>query len=786
MTNRIPLIVNAGAAQIQELASSDNLIVAANVITGGIKTDGYYYANGTPVTFSGSNTGNIGFDNYNIYNTQGDGVIISNFNFVTAEAETAYVQIPAGNSSADLNIVQEQGNVRLVANTVSWNFDTTGNLSVPVNINFNGGGIYQTLNEDFYTRVSDNEDEGWTLFNVVDDGAGTVFTQTELDNSGFVIRTDVAGSNYQWNFDNQGRLNLPGNINGIYGGNTSFYAYDNGSGGSVELKTISYAGDALGSNVRVSQSNATISTSSGSYTWKFDSNGVLTLPGQSAQINTINSGWAFSETIIDITYNTPAVITISANVFPGPVTGQVTIAGVNPPVQANGTWYYEAVDSNQFALYTDAELTQPVNPSSWPGYVDGGTAVCLGGHDLVVSAGNINFSTGQNGNESTWAFGSDGNLTLPSNTFAVNYANGTPVSLGGGSNTGNVTFDNVTVQGDNSSLNLSAGPSFTADLAYLQVRSGDVASHIHLDTGNNVAYDQYFGNDNKYLKLEQGIAGNVLIGTYQDGGVGQLTWTFDRDGNLTVPGSIKASPTGFFAFESSIANISTGTTTVIVDLADSPFTGPSSGQVLITNVNGTTQANGAWYWIAVEANQIQLYEDSGFSTPVNGTTWTAYISGGLATSPGANNLTLVGGNVVINNTLNDNWTFNAAGYLVKPNDVVENTTNTIDCPAGAPTVIYTSTGGYQHTLKLLIQVEGLEGGLSWDTQSCEMVVAKSFRNNNVVGTVYGLAYTSTNPLATFNAVWNASLFRVQITCTPTSLTYGVATRVCVTEIVTSD
>ena len=38
-----------------------------------------------------------------------------------------------------------------------------------------------------------------------------------------------------------------------------------------------------------------------------------------------------------------------------------------------------------------------------------------------------------------WIFGNDGNLTLPGNTFAVNYANGTPVSLGGNysdSNTG--------------------------------------------------------------------------------------------------------------------------------------------------------------------------------------------------------------------------------------------------------------------------------------------------------------------------------------------------------------
>lgn len=47
MTNRIPLIVNAGDAQIQELGTSDNLIVAGNILAGG-----YYYSNGSPISGS--------------------------------------------------------------------------------------------------------------------------------------------------------------------------------------------------------------------------------------------------------------------------------------------------------------------------------------------------------------------------------------------------------------------------------------------------------------------------------------------------------------------------------------------------------------------------------------------------------------------------------------------------------------------------------------------------------------------------------------------------------------
>ena len=66
-----------------------------------------------------------------------------------------------------------------------------------------------------------------------------------------------------------------------------------------------------------------------------------------------------------------------------------------------------------------------------------------------------------------------------------------------------------------------------------------------------------------------------------------------------------------------------------------------------------------------------------------------------------------------------------------------------------------------------------------------MVVARGLRNNTVVGSVYGLAYTSTNPLATFNAIWNNATSRIEITCTPASLTLGVEARVTVTEMITS-
>lgn len=142
--------------------------------------------------------------------------------------------------------------------------------------------------------------------------------------------------------------------------------------------------------------------------------------------------------------------------------------------------------------------------------------------NIVLKSDNANYE---------WVFDDNGNLTLPGNTFAVNYANGAQVSISG-ANTGNVTFDDVTVQGVNG-LNLSAGADFTANLAYLQVRAGDVASHIHLDTGNNEAYDLIVGDDQNYVQVSS--TGNILLSSY-DSNTDQYIWTLDYNGNLILAG----------------------------------------------------------------------------------------------------------------------------------------------------------------------------------------------------------------------------------------------------------
>jgi hypothetical protein len=167
----------------------------------------------------------------------------------------------------------------------------------------------------------------------------------------------------------------------------------------------------------------------------------------------------------------------------------------------------------------------------------GGDVSIIGGGSANGQAeyGNVIVATGSK----NWTFDNTGNLVLPSGTPSINYANGDPFS-GGAVNTGNVTFDDNIVIGTGdeygfSGLYLAIGAASAANLQYFRVRGGDVPTHLHFDTGNGAYYDQYFGDDGKFVKLEAGDFGNVSIGTQDLSN--SYAWTFGNDGNLTLPGN---------------------------------------------------------------------------------------------------------------------------------------------------------------------------------------------------------------------------------------------------------
>jgi hypothetical protein len=144
---------------------------------------------------------------------------------------------------------------------------------------------------------------------------------------------------------------------------------------------------------------------------------------------------------------------------------------------------------------------------------------------------------------------SAGNL-LTAGNVSGNYFIGNGSQLTGIStaNTGNVTFSGEAVIGTGTSntvsgLYLAPDPvSLTNDL-YLRVRGNiqDEPTHIHFDTGNNQYYNQYIGDDNKYILLAN--TGNVVVNTNDSAG-NTAQWTFNNFGTLTLPGGSRLSPLG--------------------------------------------------------------------------------------------------------------------------------------------------------------------------------------------------------------------------------------------------
>jgi hypothetical protein len=275
---------------------------------------------------------------------------------------------------------------------------------------------------------------------------------------------------------------------------------------------------------------------------------------------------------------------------------------------------------------------------------------------------------------------SAGNITAQAGAFFI--GDGGLLSNVGG--TGNAAGANTQIQfNDSNAFNGSANFTFTNTGSGLVAIGGEL-----LLLGNGT-----IGTLGSNLLLQP--AGNAIVE------VAGRQWTYDLSGNLTVPGNIQSIATG--AFNLNVIGIDTGQPTVLVILASEIFGPGDAGQVTISGVVGTTEANGTWYFQAYDTDRFELYTDNTFTTPVNGTTWTAYVSGGTAVSVGNyTNLTITGGNVIIGaNTLiangnviaDGNITAQAGSFFIGDGGLLSNiSTGTVYSNANVASYLPTYTG----------------------------------------------------------------------------------------------
>lgn len=157
-----------------------------------------------------------------------------------------------------------------------------------------------------------------------------------------------------------------------------------------------------------------------------------------------------------------------------------------------------------------------------------------------------------------------------------------------------------------------------------------------------------------------------------------------------------------------------------------------------------------------------------------------YQAGGVVVLGGTNTLTEVDGDLKVNSSIRQSNSFTR--------------TTSAPAPAATATVVWSANADWMSSIKLTIQVEGNVTGdnTGWHVQTCEATIASRGYANGVNGygdpemSVYGIIYTSTNPLATFEVQRNVNTRLVEVVATGTDLNNNITVSVHSVEIGTTD
>jgi hypothetical protein len=638
----------------------------SNVVTPGIRTNNYLYANGAPFTGGGNAAiGNFVFS--------GDTMTISDANQVMSIT---------GNGT---------GNVNVTANSNVWVFNNVGNLILPSNtsgINYAngspyGGGNYSNSNvSSFLAAFGSNvvsTTGNITGGNLTTTGTanvaslavtGSVTVQGSIGVSSWITVSSYLSAN--GNILTGNNVSAAGNITGnfFFGNGSQLTGVVSSYGNANVIANLA----ALGSNPvsttgNVTGGNLLFGTGIVSGTGNISGNYFI---GNGSQLTGISSSATLplangTSNINIATANGNVTVTANSNTWTFNTDGNLTL-----PTAGNIVGAVNIIGNGAGNVNVNA------NGRAWTFAADGNLVLPLAGN--IVNYGN------------TWNFGLDGNLTLPGNIIAINYANGNRV-------TGNVTFRDEIVIGTGTS-NLISGlylaPSSSSANAnmYLRVRGNinDEPTHIHFDTGNNAYYNQFIGDDNKYIQLAN--TGNIVINSNDVAG-NSAQWTFDYDGNLTLPAdatisdfgdtaSLNVDGSGRVAQLYWNGNIGNGNPDNGGDYYTWAYV--ASGGFFIQHENVATSTDNLWGF-GIDGN-LTLPTGTPSINYANGSPYGGS-GAGLPLANGISNINIAtaNGNVTITANGSPTWTFGTNNILTLPG-------NSRVAPVGANIEIQAAAGGY--------------------------------------------------------------------------------------------
>ena len=227
-------------------------------------------------------------------------------------------------------------------------------------------------------------------------------------------------------------------------------------------------------------------------------------------------------------------------------------------------------------------------------------------------------------NNKTWTFDIDGNLTLPANTFAINYANGTQVPLDGpvananyanfAGEAFNVNASNITGTVANANYSAYAGEANTANLATFATTANSVA-------GANVSGEVANANYSSYANIAAS-ANSVALANVS--GIGNIA-NINLDGSSSnvlfgngvfAPESTSIANANYANFAGDVVNSSQSNITSLGNLTSLTINNTvGTAPTLIFAPNGTSFTTN--YAPSAGTTQLGQSSRSGTGTPAN-------------------------------------------------------------------------------------------------------------------------------------------------------------------------
>ena len=511
-----------------------------------------------------------------------------------------------------ITIVNENGGggtFTITTRKNTWEFDNTGNLTIPGNINYaNGVSILSGISAGSGTvsslvngsqTLSLNSDGTVTMplgsvikattdsYTGISTSDGNTFAY--VDSGGFYVITLYNTAEYEWNFDNTGTLTTPGNVvvagNLIVQGNT----YQN----DREL-FVSSAGEAVefanGGNIfaPAGLGNIVVSTNTSQYNWTFGTDGELYLP-TGGRIGFAGKGW----TGLDGGNGAPTSLTsyypsgmYSSCLTAGP-SGSLSISTYGDGTGLTNNWNFDSTgitfldNSVQATAWTGAianignvtpTTVTAVSGAAWYNTDDGRLYIKDGSSWVDASPAVIPAENIYLGNLTVtdrtiysdlagWQFGADGNLTFPGGNLTIGQYYDSPAIVAAAGNNISIVASGV-----------GAGYEVGSSLIWLDSITEPTK------VAGVVANDPFY--------VGAGDVG-IVTGDYFYHGTTNL-WNFGNDGNLTLPTNGNINYANGQSILSGITASGGSTNTGNITFNGSDITGTGSNVTITANTTDWT------------------------------------------------------------------------------------------------------------------------------------------------------------------------------------------------------